>query len=145
MDADTALAETYFACVGYRVLSASAADRRHLMFAPPTVFDRNAHKVPLVVRLADTLWSLGVLASLRAHTRTTTVAFCDAAGDDMDMYLQCYLATRGRVQVVPVYSPASQCNVGGGGGGGGGVGGGGGGVSAGVTGQADSLAARAGA
>jgi hypothetical protein len=40
MDADTCFAEDYFSAVAYYYCIASPAQRKLMMFAPPTVFDR---------------------------------------------------------------------------------------------------------
>ncbi|KAI8925955.1 glycosyl transferase family group 2-domain-containing protein, partial [Entophlyctis helioformis] len=129
MDADTAFAQDYFSCIAYHYTVASAEQRKIMMFAPSTVFDRNANDVPIFVRMADMVWSAGVLANLyptspikvpcSAYSLSmdlaVAVGFWDtdptSIGEDMHMYLKCFYATEGRVIVNPIYSPASQCNI----------------------------------
>ncbi|RKP00797.1 hypothetical protein CXG81DRAFT_12802 [Caulochytrium protostelioides] len=129
IDADTAFAEDYFAAVTYHYVVASAERRARMLFAPCTVFDRNASAVPPFVRTTDMLWSIGVLGNLydsspikfpcSAYSATLALVRAvggwdggaEALGEDMHMMLKCFFATRGRVDVTSVYSPASQCNV----------------------------------
>ena len=40
MDADTCFAEDYFTCISYYYCTASPEQRKRMMFAPCTVFDR---------------------------------------------------------------------------------------------------------
>jgi cellulose synthase/poly-beta-1,6-N-acetylglucosamine synthase-like glycosyltransferase len=51
IDSDTALAQDYFDCVTARYCIATTEDRVRMMFVTPMVFDRNAHKVPIFVKL----------------------------------------------------------------------------------------------
>ncbi|KAJ3119523.1 hypothetical protein HK100_000275 [Physocladia obscura] len=129
MDCDTAFAQDYFDSVAAQF----AATRRDLrifqMFAPGTVFDRNSNDVPVFVRLADILWSAGVMGNYVPFSPITfpcsayslsmelaqSVGFWDVGpeglGEDMHMLLKCFFATEGRVKVNPVFSPASCCNI----------------------------------
>jgi hypothetical protein len=50
IDSDTALAQDYFDCVTARYCIATSEDRARMIFVTPTIFDRNAHKVPMFVR-----------------------------------------------------------------------------------------------
>ncbi|KAJ3193266.1 hypothetical protein HK101_005129 [Irineochytrium annulatum] len=129
MDADTAFAADYFNAVTYHFAVSSAEERRLCMFAPCTVFDRNAKDVPTIVRLTDTMWSIGVMSNLYPSSLVAfpcsaysismelaaSVGFWDvgpeALGEDMHMYLKCFFATEGRVRMRPIYSPASCCNI----------------------------------
>lgn len=129
MDADTAFAEDYFLAVAYNYTIAKPSERKIMMFTPCTVFDRNAHQVPVFVRVTDMFWSIGVLSNLY-HESTVkipssaysvamdlaiAVNFWDAGpeaiGEDMHMYLKCFFATDGKLINKSIFSPASQCNV----------------------------------
>ncbi|KAJ3023355.1 hypothetical protein HKX48_003466 [Thoreauomyces humboldtii] len=129
MDADTCFAEDFFSAVAYHYTTASPAQRRIMMFAPCTVFDRNSKNVPVFVRVTDMFWSIGVISNLYPSSSikvpcsayavsmdlALAVNFWDAGpeaiGEDMHMYLKCFFATEGRVIVKSIFSPASQCNV----------------------------------
>jgi hypothetical protein len=81
------------------------------------------------VRVADMFWSLGVISNLYASspikfpcsayslsmTLAINVDFWDvgpeAIGEDMHMYLKCFFATRGKLVITTIFSPASQSNV----------------------------------
>ncbi|RKP04202.1 hypothetical protein CXG81DRAFT_5546, partial [Caulochytrium protostelioides] len=129
MDADTCFAEDYFNSVAYHYTTSTPEQRRIMMFAPSTVFDRNAKNVPVFVRVTDMFWAIGVMSNLYPGSAIKTpcsaysvsmnlalsVGFWDAGaeaiGEDLHMYLKCFFATDGRVIVKSIYSPASQCNV----------------------------------
>ena len=129
MDADTCFAQDYFAWVTRLYLSHPPQKRRTLMFAPFTVFDRNAHHVSPLVRVADMLWSAGVMSNLypsspikfpcSAYSLSLTLAHAvdywdtdpTAMGEDMHMFLKCFFKTQGQLSVQTIFSPASQCNV----------------------------------
>jgi hypothetical protein len=129
MDADTCFAADYFLAVAYNYCVASPADRKLLMFAPSTVFDRNSKDVNVLVRLTDIMWSVGVMSNLYHNSPVKfpcsaysvsmelacSVGFWDASaeaiGEDMHMYLKCFFSTEGKVIVKTIYSPASQCNI----------------------------------
>jgi hypothetical protein len=99
------------------------------MYVPPLVFDRNLHRVPISVRTADMMWAGAGLSSLYQGSRVcipTSVYSLPmtllehvggwdtgpgAIGEDMHMYLKCFFALGGNLQVRIVYSAASQCNV----------------------------------
>ncbi|KAJ3095935.1 hypothetical protein HDU96_000986 [Phlyctochytrium bullatum] len=129
MDADTAFAADYFMSVAYHFAVANAEDRHVSMFAPTTVFDRNAKDTNWIVRHTDVMWSLGVISNMYPQSRVAfpcsaysismelaqAVGFWDAGpeglGEDMHMYLKCFFATEGRIKIHYIYSPASCCNV----------------------------------
>ncbi|KNC97229.1 uncharacterized protein SPPG_07616 [Spizellomyces punctatus DAOM BR117] len=129
MDADTCFAEDYFSAVTFHYTTASPEQRRIMMFAPCTVFDRNSKNVPVFVRVTDMFWSIGVISNLypsssvkipcSAYSVSMDLALAvnfwdagpEAIGEDMHMYLKCFFATEGRVIVKSIFSPASQCNV----------------------------------
>ncbi|KAK9446572.1 uncharacterized protein V1518DRAFT_429887 [Limtongia smithiae] len=129
MDADTHLLQSYFDAINKYCTTASYGAYSFTMFVPPIVFDRNAHSISPIVRCADMLWCAAGIAGLypssqirtptSAYSLTMTLAryveFWDtgpgAIGEDLHMYLKCFFRTRGHLVTVPVYSPASQCNV----------------------------------
>ncbi|KAJ3163617.1 hypothetical protein HDU86_000200 [Geranomyces michiganensis] len=129
MDADTCFASDYFSAVTFHYTTASPEQRRIMMFAPCTVFDRNSNNVPVFVRVTDMFWSIGVISNLYPSSSVKipcsaysvsmdlaqAVNFWDAGpeaiGEDMHMYLKCFFATEGRVIVKSIFSPASGCNV----------------------------------
>ncbi|KAI8926469.1 hypothetical protein BC831DRAFT_456278 [Entophlyctis helioformis] len=129
MDADTGFAEDYFTALSYHYAVASPEQRRIMMFAPSTVFDRNAKSVPSFVRVTDMYWSIGVISNLYPTSPVKipcsaysvsmdlaiSVGFWDAGaeaiGEDMHMYLKCFFSTNGHVIVKTIFSPASQCNI----------------------------------
>ena len=100
-----------------------------MMFAPSTVFDRNANDVPVFVRVTDMFWSIGVMSNLyhdspvkipcSAYSVSMTLAIsvnfwdagAEAIGEDLHMYLKCFFATKGHVIMKSIFSPASQCNI----------------------------------
>jgi hypothetical protein len=102
------------------------------LYMPPIVFDRNAHLVPQMVRVADLMWAGAGLSCFTSKPTQTTVAIptavytvplplvclaggwdtgSESIGEDMHMMLKCYFATNGRLMIRPIASPASQCNV----------------------------------
>jgi cellulose synthase/poly-beta-1,6-N-acetylglucosamine synthase-like glycosyltransferase len=51
MDSDSALAQDYFDCVTARYCMATTEDQARMMFVTLMVFDRNAHQVPILVKV----------------------------------------------------------------------------------------------
>lgn len=106
------------------------------LYAAPIIFDRNAHNVPAIVRVADILWSAGGMSGLyrgSAIAPPTSVYSlslelvdrvggwdCDAEaiGEDLHMYVKCFFALNGNLTCRTILSPVSQSNVAGGGKGG---------------------------
>lgn len=129
MDADTCFSEDYFNSLNYFYCTATPDERRLLMFAPSTIFDRNAQNVPIAVRTNDIMWSIGVMSNMFPSSPVrfpcsaysvsmdlaSAVGYWDASpeaiGEDMHMYVKCFFATEGRVRVEPIWSPASCCNI----------------------------------
>ncbi|OCT46515.1 sphingomyelinase family [Cladophialophora carrionii] len=134
MDSDTHLLSQYFETVvahhlrhrKYRGMTDMS------LYMPPIVFDRNAHLVPQLVRVADLMWAGAGLSCFTSKPTPTTIAIptavytvplpliclaggwdtgSEAIGEDMHMMLKCYFATNGRLTIRPIASPASQCNV----------------------------------
>lgn len=103
------------------------------LYSAPIIFDRNAHLVPLFVRVADVLWcaaglsGLYATSSIRPPTSVYTVpldlvdrvggwdAGSEAIGEDLHMYLKCFFALNGNLTTRTVLAPVSQSNVTGGG------------------------------
>ncbi|KAG4428940.1 hypothetical protein IFR05_015573 [Cadophora sp. M221] len=99
------------------------------MYVPPLIFDRNAHLVPRLVRVADLLWAA---AGLSSHYKGSTIcpptsvyslplslvriaggwdAGREAIGEDLHMYIKCYFALNGHLTTRSVFSAASHSNV----------------------------------
>ena len=127
--ADTHLSRNYF----------SQLTRKHLefpetaattLYACPVIFDRNAHRVPGFVRLADVIWSAAGLSGLYEAstiviptsvysiplTLVELVGGWDtdamSIGEDLHMYLKCYFvaaAAVGTLKVRIIYSPGTSC------------------------------------
>lgn len=107
------------------------------LYAAPIIFDRNAHLVPAIVRVADILWCAAGLSGLypgsvispptSVYSLPLTLIDrvggwdCDAEaiGEDLHMYIKCFFALNGNLTCRTVLSPVSQSNVTGGAGKGG--------------------------
>jgi hypothetical protein len=99
------------------------------MYAVPIVFDRNAHNVPVLVRMADIQWCAGGISGLYSRssigppTSVYSLPFgladkvggwdtdCEAIGEDLHMYVKCFFALNGNLTRRTVLAPASQTNV----------------------------------
>lgn len=128
IDADSHLSSNYFALVTSMHLG-YAETASTTMYSAPIIFDRNAHLVPAIVRVADILWSAAGLSGLYAGSTiappTSVYSLplvlvdrvggwdCDseAIGEDFHMYLKCFFALNGNLTVRTVLSPVSQTNV----------------------------------
>ncbi|PNY28161.1 Uncharacterized protein TCAP_01909 [Tolypocladium capitatum] len=135
IDADSHLSPRYFASITSMHLSHPETAATTL-YAAPIIFDRNAHNVPAIVRVADILWCAAGMSGLyrgSAIAPPTSVYSlplqlvdrvggwdCDAEaiGEDLHMYLKCFFALNGNLTCRTVLSPVSQSNVTGGGKGG---------------------------
>ena len=102
---------------------------RTTLYSAPIIFDRNAHSVPAIVRVADILWAAAGLSGLYSGstiappTSVYSVPLelvdrvggwdCDseAIGEDLHMYLKCFFALNGNLTVRTILSPVSQTNV----------------------------------
>ncbi|KAJ4394168.1 hypothetical protein N0V93_003385 [Gnomoniopsis smithogilvyi] len=107
-------------------------DANTTLYSAPIIFDRNAHSVPALVRVADILWASAGLSGLyRGSTIAPPTSVysvplelvdrvggwdCDpeAIGEDLHMYLKCFFALNGNLTVRTIISPVSQSNVTGG-------------------------------
>ncbi|KAM4059661.1 glycosyl transferase family group 2 domain-containing protein [Hirsutella rhossiliensis] len=135
IDADSHLSPKYFANITLMHLSHPETATTTL-YAAPIVFDRNAHGVPAIVRVADILWcAAGISGLYRGSSIAPPTSVyslplvlvdrvggwdCDAEaiGEDLHMYLKCFFALNGNLTCRTVLSPVSQSNVTGGGKGG---------------------------
>jgi len=118
----------YFQLVGQMHLDYPSTSGTTL-YVPPIIFDRNIHRVPLGVRLADMLWCGAGLSGLHCNSTTSipTSVYSlpltlaervggwdvgpESIGEDLHMWLKCSLALSANLTTRVVYSPASQCNV----------------------------------
>ncbi|KAL2132019.1 hypothetical protein VTI74DRAFT_4303 [Chaetomium olivicolor] len=132
IDADSHLSSNYFALVTSMHMSYPDTATTTL-YSAPIIFDRNAHNVPAIVRVADILWSAAGMSglykgsSIAPPTSVYSVPLelvdrvggwdCDseAIGEDLHMYLKCFFALNGNLTVRTVLAPVSQTNVTGGG------------------------------
>ncbi|KAI5861830.1 glycosyl transferase family group 2-domain-containing protein [Durotheca rogersii] len=133
IDADSHLSSNYFAQLTDMHLSYPETAHTTL-YAAPILFDRNAHDVPAIVRVADILWASAGLSGLyRGSTIAPPTSVyslplklvdrvggwdCDpeAIGEDLHMYLKCFFALNGNLTVRTIMSAVSQSNVKGNGG-----------------------------
>lgn len=128
IDADSHLLSNYFAHLTSMHVSYPDTARTTL-YAAPIIFDRNAHQVPAIVRVADILWAAGGISGLyRGSTIAPPTSVysvplelvdrvggwdCgpEAIGEDLHMYLKCFFALNGHLTVRTIMSPVSQSNV----------------------------------
>ncbi|KIW96592.1 uncharacterized protein Z519_01983 [Cladophialophora bantiana CBS 173.52] len=134
MDSDTHLLSQYFETILVHHLR-SRRDQGltdMTLYMPPIIFDRNAHLVPQMVRIADLMWCGAGLSCFTSKPTGSTIAIptavytlplplvclaggwdtgSEAIGEDMHMMLKCYFAANGRMKIRSIPSPASQCNV----------------------------------
>lgn len=130
--ADSHLSSNYFSLITQMHLSAPETATKTL-YSAPIIFDRNAHSVPAIVRVADILWCAAGLSGLYSGSTVApptsvyslTLELIDrvggwdcgseAIGEDLHMYLKCFFALNGNLTSRTVLSPVSQSNVTGGG------------------------------
>lgn len=128
IDADSHLSPNYFALLS-NMHTTHQETAPTTLYSAPIVFDRNAHAVPAIVRVADILWACGGLSGLyngstiAPPTSVYSVPLvladrvggwdCDseAIGEDLHMYLKCFFALNGNLTVRTIMSPVSQSNV----------------------------------
>jgi hypothetical protein len=132
IDADSHLSTNFFASVTtMHMIHPDTATTT--LYSAPIIFDRNAHNVPAIVRVADVLWSAAGMSGLYSGSTiappTSVYSIplelvdrvggwdCDseAIGEDLHMYLKCFFVLNGNLTVRTVLSPVSQTNVTGGG------------------------------
>ncbi|BFZ58802.1 hypothetical protein PYCC9005_005867 [Savitreella phatthalungensis] len=125
-DADTLLLPSHFDGI---VDHLGSIVNRQILFAVPIIFDRNAEETPPLVRAADALWTTAGLSGFTTSLVPPTSCYAlplsfaeqvgfwdtsaDSIGEDFHMFLKCFFWTRGNLECVPIWSPASSCNVGG--------------------------------
>ncbi|KAH9902192.1 glycosyl transferase family group 2-domain-containing protein [Xylariomycetidae sp. FL2044] len=128
IDADSHLSTNYFAHL--TSMHTSHPDTATTtLYAAPIIFDRNAHAVPAIVRVADILWAAAGLSGLfpGSNIAPPTSVYslplelidrvggwdCDAEaiGEDLHMYVKCFFALNGNLNVKTIQSPVSQSNV----------------------------------
>jgi hypothetical protein len=99
------------------------------LYAAPIIFDRNAHRVAAIVRVADVAWcAAGISGQYKGSiicppTSVYSVSLeladrvggwdagSEAIGEDLHMYLKCFFALNGNLLVRPVTCPVSQTNI----------------------------------
>ena len=128
MPADTHLSSRYFSQITQSHFD-HPDNNRTTIYVSSLVFDRNLHKVPLLVRIGDVIWAGAGISSLYRGSRVclpTSVYSLpmdlvehvggwdtgpEAIGEDMHMYLKCFFALSGNLSAEIVYAPASQCDI----------------------------------
>ncbi|KAF4423146.1 hypothetical protein F53441_14274, partial [Fusarium austroafricanum] len=131
--ADSHLSSNYFTLLTNMHLSYSETALTTI-YSAPIIFDRNAHSVPALVRVADILWGAAGMSGLypgSSISPPTSVyslpldlvdrvsgwdCGSEAIGEDLHMYIKCFFALNGNLTSRVIYSPVSQSNVTGGGG-----------------------------
>lgn len=126
--ADSHLSSNYFALLT-SMHSSNPETATTTLYAAPIIFDRNAHEVPAIVRVADILWGAAGMSglyrgsSIAPPTSVYSLPLqlvdrvggwdCDseAIGEDLHMYLKCFFALNGNLTVKTIHSPVSQSNV----------------------------------
>jgi hypothetical protein len=126
--ADSHLPSTYFEHLNEMHLEFPKTASTTL-YAAPIVFDRNAHVVPALVRIADIQWCAGGISGLyaRSSIRPPTSVYslplsladkvggwdsdCEAIGEDLHMYAKCFFALNGTLTMRTILAPVSQTNV----------------------------------
>lgn len=126
--ADSHLSSNYFALISTMHL-AYPETATTTLYSAPIIFDRNAHLVPAIVRVADVLWCAAGLSglystsSIRPPTSVYSIpleladrvggwdAGPEAIGEDLHMYLKCFFALNGHLTSRTVLAPVSQSNV----------------------------------
>ncbi|KAH7257149.1 glycosyl transferase family group 2-domain-containing protein, partial [Fusarium tricinctum] len=133
IDADSHLSSNYFTLLTNMHLSYSETALTTI-YSAPIIFDRNAHSVPAVVRVADILWCAAGMSGLypKSSISPPTSVYSlpldlvdrvggwdcgsEAIGEDLHMYIKCFFVLNGNLTSRVIYSPVSQSNVTGGGG-----------------------------
>ncbi|KAI1845255.1 hypothetical protein JX265_005409 [Neoarthrinium moseri] len=133
IDADSHLSSNFFALLTSMHL-AHPETAPTTLYSAPIIFDRNAHSVPAIVRVADILWSAAGMSglyrgsSIAPPTSVYSVPLVlvdrvggwdsdsEAIGEDLHMFLKCFFAMNGNLTTRTVLSPVSQSNVNGDGG-----------------------------
>ncbi|KAF4975414.1 hypothetical protein FZEAL_7793 [Fusarium zealandicum] len=132
IDADSHLSSEYFTILTNMHLS-NPETALTTLYSAPIIFDRNAHLVPALVRVADILWCAAGMSGLypgSSISPPTSVyslpldlvdrvggwdSGSEAIGEDFHMYVKCFFALNGNLNSRVIHSPVSQTNVTGGG------------------------------
>ncbi|CAK7271430.1 hypothetical protein SEPCBS119000_004602 [Sporothrix epigloea] len=128
IDADSHLSSNFFSLLT-RMHLAYPETSGTTLYSAPIIFDRNAHSVPAIVRVADILWcAAGISGLYRGSTIAPPTSVyslslqlvdrvggwdcgSEAIGEDLHMYIKCFFALNGHLTVRTVLSPVSQTNV----------------------------------
>ncbi|KAI1434850.1 glycosyl transferase family group 2-domain-containing protein [Xylaria sp. CBS 124048] len=128
IDADSHLSSNYFALLT-NMHNSNPEVATTTLYSAPIIFDRNAHQVPAIVRVADILWSAAGMSglyrgsSIAPPTSVYSLPLqlvdrvggwdydSEAIGEDLHMYLKCFFALNGNLSVRTIHSPVSQSNV----------------------------------
>ncbi|KAH7163270.1 glycosyl transferase family group 2-domain-containing protein [Dactylonectria estremocensis] len=131
IDADSHLAADYFTLLTNMHLSYPETATTTL-YSAPIIFDRNAHNVHALVRVADIVWAAAGMSglypgsSIAPPTSVYSLPLdlvdrvggwdCDgeAIGEDLHMYIKCFFALNGNLTSRIISCPVSQSNVTGG-------------------------------
>ncbi|KAM0437718.1 hypothetical protein ACHAPT_002083 [Fusarium lateritium] len=133
IDADSHLSSSYFTILTNMHLSYPETALT-TVYSAPVIFDRNAHAVPALVRVADILWCAAGMSglypgsSIAPPTSVYSLSLdlvdrvggwdcgSEAIGEDLHMYIKCFFTLNGNLTSRVIHSPVSQSNVTGGGG-----------------------------
>ncbi|KAJ4204550.1 hypothetical protein NW759_014887 [Fusarium solani] len=128
IDADSHLSRQYFALLDELHLSHPETALTTL-YAAPIIFDRNPYEVPALTRVADILWGATGISGLYSGSTiappTSVYSLplvlidrvggwdcdCEAIGEDLHMFIKCFFALNGNLNVQTILSPVSQTNV----------------------------------
>lgn len=134
--ADSHLSSRYFAQISEMHAIHEKTTSATTLYAAPIIFDRNAHNVNAIVRVADVLWCAAGMSGLYSSSviapPTSVYSLplelvdrvggwdcgSEAIGEDLHMFIKCFFALNGHLTCRTVLSPVSQTNVSGGGNGG---------------------------
>ncbi|KAH7274321.1 hypothetical protein FSOLCH5_000800 [Fusarium solani] len=132
IDADSHLSSSYFTILTNMHLSYPETALT-TVYSAPVIFDRNAHAVPALVRVADILWCAAGMSGLYPGSTISppTSVYSlpldlvdrvggwdcgsEAIGEDLHMYIKCFFTLNGNLTSRVIHSPVSQSNVTGGG------------------------------
>jgi hypothetical protein len=133
IDADSHLAANYFTLLTNMHLSYPETASTTL-YSAPIIFDRNAHNVSALVRVADIYWCAAGMSGLyRGSTIAPPTSVYslplemadrvggwdtdpESIGEDLHMFIKCFFALNGNLTCRTILSPVSQSNVAGEGG-----------------------------
>ncbi|KFA73127.1 hypothetical protein S40288_07489 [Stachybotrys chartarum IBT 40288] len=126
--ADSHLAANYFTLINNMHLSYPETATTTL-YAAPIIFDRNAHNVSALVRVADIYWCAAGMSglyrgsSIAPPTSVYSLPLqmvdrvggwdtdAEAIGEDLHMFIKCFFALNGNLTCRTIMSPVSQSNV----------------------------------